>query len=170
MSNNDDGARRVAGALREELLTRTNITVVGLLAVVGILGLIGGFAPAAEDEPPRLSAPTGPVDVGDAEITVSGVSDGVLSGEILVTGERAIEATDAQNYFKAPGLEPYGTFLDRPGAWRPVYSPGVATPFEITLPEPTGEITLNSQVYRESSLDGSMRYFDQTPVAVVELP
>lgn len=170
MSHYSDGARRVGGALREELLTRTNVTVVGLLAVVGVLGLIGGFAPAAEDEPPRLSLPAGPVDVGDAEITVTGVTDGVLSGEILVTGERSIESTDAQNYFSAPGLEPFGVFLDRPGAWQPVYSPGVATPFEITLPEPAGEITLNSQVYRESNLDGSMRYFDRTPVAVVELP
>ncbi|MEJ6014297.1 hypothetical protein WG936_10675 [Corynebacterium sp. H127] len=165
------------------LLTRGNIALLMAVAVVGLLGLSGGFGQAAPSTLTKASAVdasgayTPDIDAKAYRVQVgrSRSVDGKIEVpmRITITGGQPMNGSwDLNNAFTLEGVEGYPTF-ERAADPFPrsvlTLSPGVTTEIVGVWPDSPGEKTLviNSLIWRASSLDGSMQWLDPTPVAQV---
>ncbi|MDO5512394.1 hypothetical protein [Corynebacterium sp.] len=173
--------RRVADALRLELLSRSNLKILLGVAVVGVLGVAGGFQ-AADSEVPRtplIDAPS-PITAGPVDIVIHGTGhvEDFFGGEIetvdltvTTTAPRPVDALALAEILRWEGQEQstYATTLRTEGSPVGTLNPGVPVDISVQLPDGEAVLVLNAVTWRESNLDGSMRWFDPTPVAEVVL-
>lgn len=175
--------RKVADALRSELLTRANLRLLVGVAAVGVLGLFGGFAPV-ESKTPRhaLTEVLGnPVTADPVEVLLTGtgttrdlVGDEFDTVEMTVTntGSRPVDAFALAQILAWQGQEEstYATTQRAGGSSTGTLNPGVPVDISLIIPEgPDPVLVLNSVTWRVSTLDGSERFFDPAPVAEVAL-
>ncbi|MDO5668755.1 MAG: hypothetical protein Q4G50_02000 [Corynebacterium sp.] len=173
--------RRVADALRADLLSRSNLKILAGLALVGVLGLFGGFQAADSDTPryPLIDAPS-PITAAPVDVVVHGtgpITD-FFGGEIdtvnlTVTnaGTRPVDALTLGQILGWEGQEEstFATTLRTDGSSVGVLNPGVPVDISVQLPDGAAVLVINSMTWRASNLDGSMQFFDPTPVAEVVL-
>ncbi len=175
--------RKVADALRSELLTRSNLRLLVGVAAVGVLGLFGGFGPAASEIPRHaLSDVIGePVTADPVEVVLTGtgttsdlVGDEFATVEMTVTntGSRPVDGFALAQILGWEGQEEstYATTQRAGGSSAGTLNPGVPVDISLIIPEgPDPVLVLNSVTWRVSTLDGSERFFDPSPVAEVTL-
>ncbi|AKK09339.1 hypothetical protein HCH15_03790 [Corynebacterium testudinoris] len=166
-----NSAMKVAQALKGDLFTRENLLLVGAAATVGVLGIFGGFA-AAEPEVERaeLASIIGePVAASPVEVTVLGTEDGMLRVRALNTGVRPVQSLTLGNIIEFPGAEnsTYASMTRDDGFPVRTLNPGV--PVDILIPVAGDSLAINSMTWRQSRLDGSMQWFDPTPVMEVSM-
>ncbi|NLT57205.1 MAG: hypothetical protein GXX79_22120 [Actinomycetales bacterium] len=172
--------RTLASSLASDLFSRGNLRLLAGVAVVGVLGLIGGFD-AAESEVPRvpLAEAQGQTFVTEpAEVVVHGLStrtDGltdevteVMELTVTNTGPRPLDSFGLSQIlaWTGDGDSTFATTKRADGNPLGALNPGV--PVDLVIDAPAGEnLILSSVTWRASTLDGSYRHFDPVPVVEV---
>lgn len=175
--------RKVADALRTELLTRANLRLLLGVAAVGVLGLFGGFDAVDSDTPRHaLTDVVGePLTADPVEVVLTGTGTTLkLVGEefptlemtVTNTGTRPVDGFALARILDWQGQEEstYATTQRPDGSSAGTLNPGVPVDLALIVPAgPDPVLVLNSVTWRVSNLDGSEQFFDPVPVAEVTL-